>query len=214
MTFVPETSILLSYSFACLVLFATPGPDMTFVLAQTIARGHKAGFAAVMGGTVGTCIHTALASLGISLLLASSPAAFAALKILGAFYLLWLAIDAVRSGSALNRRTSADWTVLPISRVFIVALGVNLTNPKVIMFFVTFLPQFVDAGDPHATGKLAFLGLYFIVLVLPLCVPLVLGAGRLTALLQRRPYLLQAMDYAFAGVFGAFAVKLFLDASG
>jgi len=77
-----------------------------------------------------------------------------------------------------------------------------------VLFFVTFLPQFVDAQDPHAAGKLLFLGLYFVVLSYPLAVLLILGADRLVGALRRRPRALRAIDWLFAGVFSAFAIKV------
>ena len=87
-------------------------------------------------------------------------------------------------------------------------LTVNLTNPKVVLFYLTFLPQFVDAHDPHAAGKLLFLGIYFVVLAYPLALLLILGAERVVSGLKSRPRLLRAIDWLFACVFGAFAVRI------
>ncbi|HEX8165934.1 MAG TPA: LysE family translocator [Beijerinckiaceae bacterium] len=207
MTFLPETGVLLAYSLACFVLFITPGPDMSFFLARTVTGGRMAGVAAVLGGAAGCCVHTLLAALGISALLAASPTAFLVLKVVGGLYLLWLAVDAVRHGSALNLRAEAAGRVSAWS-TFLIGVGVNLTNPKVVLFFVTFLPQFVSAGDPHAARKLVFLGLYFVAFSLPLCLALVLAAERVIALLKTRPRVMRAIDYSFAGLFGAFAVKV------
>src|SRR5215203_2425313 len=102
MTFLPDWSTLLTYSVAAFVLFITPGPDMSLFLAKTMAGGRKAGMAAMLGAMVGCCVHTLLAALGLSALLAASVAAFTVLKIVGALYLLWMAFDAVRNGSALH----------------------------------------------------------------------------------------------------------------
>jgi len=207
MPFVPDAPVLLAFSLAGFVLFITPGPDMSLFLAKTIAGGRRAGIAAMTGSSLGCVVHTLLAALGLSALIAASPAMFLALKIVGALYLLWLAVDAVRNGSSLNVKPDAGdrgrvWSDL--------ALGftVNLTNPKVVLFFLTFLPQFVDAHDPHAAGKLLFLGIYFVVLSYPLAVLLILGAERLLGSLKRRPRLLRGIDWLFAGVFSAFAIKV------
>jgi threonine/homoserine/homoserine lactone efflux protein len=156
MTFLPEPSVLLTYSLACLVLFITPGPDMSLFLAKTMTGGRRAGIASMLGAMAGCCVHTLLAVLGISALLAASETAFAVLKVVGALYLLWLAVDAVRHGSALNLKDDAKSEV-SVWRTFLMGVGINLTNPKVVLFFVTFLPQFVQAGDPHAADKLLFL---------------------------------------------------------
>lgn len=207
MAFVPEISVLLAYSLACLVLFITPGPDMSLFLAKTLSGGRRAGIAAMTGATLGCIVHSLLAAFGISALIAASPPAFLALKIVGALYLLWLAIDAIRNGSALSL-SAAQPTRAPFWRTLALGVSINLTNPKVVLFFVTFLPQFIDAQDPHAAGKLLFLGIYFVVLTYPLAVLLILGAERLLRGLQRHPHVLRVIDWVFAGVFGAFAARI------
>jgi threonine/homoserine/homoserine lactone efflux protein len=207
MTFLPDAAVLVAYSVACFVLFITPGPDMSLFLAKTVSGGRKAGIAAMLGAQAGCCVHTMLAALGLSALLAASATAFLVLKMVGGLYLLWLAIDAIRHGSALNVRREAG-TQVSVWRTFVLGVGVNLTNPKVVLFFVTFLPQFVSAGDPYAAQKLVFFGLYFVLFNLPLCALMVLGADRVLALLKRRPRVMRAIDYTFAGIFGAFAVKI------
>ncbi|MGO4706667.1 LysE family translocator [Microvirga sp. 2MCAF38] len=212
MTFLPDLSTLLTYSLACTVLFITPGPDMSLFLAKTMAGGRKAGMASMLGAMVGCCVHTLLAALGLSALLAASVTAFTVLKIVGALYLLWLAVDAVRHGSALNLKQDEKAEV-SIWKTFMVGVGINLTNPKVVLFFVTFLPQFVQAGDPNAAEKLVFLGLYFIALTAPMAAIMILGADKVIALLRRRPKVMRAIDYSFAGLFSAFAVKILATAS-
>jgi len=207
MTFLPDATVLVADSVACFVLFVTPGPDMSLFLAKTVSGGRKAGIAAMLGAQAGCCVHTMLAALGLSALLAASATAFLVLKLVGGLYLLWLAVDAIRHGSALNVRREAG-TQVSVWRTFVLGVGVNLTNPKVVLFFVTFLPQFVSAGDPYAAQKLVFFGLYFVLFNLPLCALMVLGADRVLALLKRRPRVMRAIDYVFAGIFGAFAVKI------
>jgi threonine/homoserine/homoserine lactone efflux protein len=212
MTFLPEAAVLLAYSLACFVLFITPGPDMSLFLAKTVSGGRRAGMAAMLGAMAGCCVHTLLAALGLSALLAASVTAFTILKIVGAIYLLWLAVDAVRHGSALSLKDAAPVEV-SAWRTFLLGVGINLTNPKVVLFFVTFLPQFVDASDPYAAQKLVFLGLYFIAFSAPLAALMILGAEQVIALLKSRPRVMRAIDYTFAGLFGAFALKI-LTAQG
>jgi threonine/homoserine/homoserine lactone efflux protein len=212
MTFLPEAAVLLAYSLACFVLFITPGPDMSLFLAKTVSGGRRAGMAAMLGAMAGCCVHTLLAALGLSALLAASATAFTILKIVGAIYLLWLAVDAVRHGSALSLKDAAPVEV-SAWRTFLLGVGINLTNPKVVLFFVTFLPQFVDASDPYAAEKLVFLGLYFIAFSAPLAALMILGAEQVIALLKSRPRIMRAIDYTFAGLFGAFALKI-LTAQG
>ena len=207
MTFLPDVSTLLTYSLAATLLFITPGPDMSLFLAKTLAGGRRAGLASMLGAMVGCCVHTLLAALGLSAPLAASVKAFTVLKGVGALYLLWLAFDAVRHGSALNVKHEGRAKV-PFWKTFLVGIGINLTNPKVVLFFVTFLPQFVDAGDPHAADKLVFLGLYFVAFTAPLCAVMILAAERVIALLRDHPRVMRGIDYSFAGLFSAFALKI------
>jgi threonine/homoserine/homoserine lactone efflux protein len=207
MPFVPDLTVLAAYSLAAFVLFITPGPDMSLYLARTVVGGRRAGIAAMTGASLGNIVHSLLAAFGLSALIAASPSLFLALKIVGALYLAWLAVDAVRNGSSLTLR-GGERARVALWPTFALGFTVNLTNPKVVLFFVTFLPQFVDAQDPHAAGKLLFLGIYFVVFAYPLGLALIWGAERVVGGLAGRPRLLRAIDWLFAGVFGAFAVKV------
>jgi threonine/homoserine/homoserine lactone efflux protein len=204
MTFIPEFSVLATYSLACFILFATPGPDMSLFLARTMSGGRKAGIASMLGASFGCLIHTVLAAVGLSAVIAASPNAFLVIKVVGALYLAWLAVDALRNGSALNVRTEG-LRETPFLRTFWTGVMINLSNPKVVLFFVTFLPQFVSAADPYAAQKLAFLGVYFLIFTMPLCVLMILGAESVVESLKRQPRIMRMIDYAFAGIFGAFA---------
>lgn len=206
--FVPETPVLAAYALAALVLGLTPGPDMTFFLSRTIAQSRAAGFAAFLGASTGLVVHTMLVAAGLSALLAASETAFTILKVAGAAYLAWLAYDAIRNGSALSldRRPPAE----SLGIAYLKGLMVNLLNPKIIVFFVTFLPQFVSPGDPAAAQKLIFLGAFFMVINVPLCSALILSADWIARQLGRSGRAARLIDYLFAGVLGAFAVKLIL----
>jgi threonine/homoserine/homoserine lactone efflux protein len=205
-TFVPDLPILAAYLVASVILGLTPGPDMTFFLSKTVAQSRAAGLAALGGASTGLVIHTILVAAGLSVLLAASATAFTVLKIAGALYLAWLAVDAVRNGSSLSLDKKGKRETL--SSVYVKGLTVNLLNPKVIIFFVTFLPQFVAAADPHTPGKLLFLGLLFTVVNIPGCATLVLVADRIAGLMKRSARVTRFVDWLFAGVLGAFAVKL------
>ncbi len=213
MTFLPDTSILLTYSVACFILFITPGPDMSLFLARTLAGGRAHGIAAMAGTSAGCVVHTLLAALGLSALLAASATAFTGLKLIGALYLAWMAWQAIRHGSSLSIRTEGAKPASVWSS-FLVGVGINLTNPKVVLFFVTFLPQFVSASDPHAADKLVFLGLYFVVFSAPFAVLMILTAERFIGYVRARPKLLRGIDYGFAGIFGWFAFKILTTQAG
>jgi threonine/homoserine/homoserine lactone efflux protein len=204
--FVPTLPVLAAYALASVILGLTPGPDMTFFLSRTIVQSRAAGLAAFAGASTGLIIHTILVAAGLSVLLAASVTAFTILKIVGAGYLAWLAFDAIRNGSALSLERKA--TAEPLRAVYLKGLMVNLLNPKVIIFFVTFLPQFVSPVDPEAARKLLFLGLLFTAINIPVCVGLILFADRIARLLGRSAKITRFVDYLFATVLGAFAVKL------
>ena len=209
MIFIPDASTLFAYSVASILLFITPGPDMSLFLARTMASGRNAGLSSAMGANVGCVIHTLLAAFGVSALIAASPTGFLILKIVGAGYLLWLAVDAIRNGSSLNVST-LDRKPMTLLKSFILGISVNMTNPKVVLFFITFLPQFVSANDPHVTGKLLFLGLYFVNINVPLSIVMILGAEKLVTWLKNKPRVMRGVDYSFAGVFAVFALKIAL----
>ncbi len=212
MNFIPDSSVLLAYSIGVLVLTFTPGPDMTFFLGRTLAQGVSGGIAAMSGASAGLLVHSTLVAFGLSALIIASPTLFFALKVVGAAYLLWLAVDAIRNGSALNIKGKPSHK--PLGQVFLQGLGINLLNPKIIIFFMTFLPQFVDAKDPDATGKLLFLGVMFVIVALPFTIAMILAADQLTAWLKQNPRITRIIDWVFASVFGAFAVKILLTERG
>ena len=210
MDFVPAFPVLAAYIAAVLVITFTPGPDMTLFLGKAVRNGRAWGMAAMLGATTGIVVHTTLVALGLSALLAASATAFFILKVVGALYLLWLALDAIRHGSALNIATSGSARRETLFSAWAKGLTVNLLNPKIIMFFLTFLPQFVTAGDPHAAGKLFFLGAVFLIVCTPIGALMVVFAARLAALLKRSPRVMRVVDWVFAGIFSAFAARLLL----
>lgn len=202
----PDAAVLVPYTLAVVVLTLTPGPDMTLFLSKTISQSRTAGLAAFGGAATGLIIHSLLVAVGLSALLVASATAFTVLKFVGAGYLLWLAIDAVRNGSSFNMGGATPSA--PVHRVYLTGLMVNLLNPKIVVFFLTFLPQFVSASDPYAGGKLFVLGVLFVVIATPMTVVMIFGAGHIAQFLARSPRATRVVDYLFASVLGAFAVKL------
>ena len=207
MNFLPAPEILLAFTAASLLLILTPGPDMTFFLGQTLTAGRARGFAAMAGACAGLVLHSLLAAFGLSALLVASATAFTAIKIAGAFYLLWLGIQAIRHGSALTLKRG-DGKSRRLGEVFVMGVGINLLNPKIVMFFLTFLPQFVSAADPHAVSKLLFLGLFFTLLSIPTCAALIFTAEQFTDAMRRSPRAMRIFDWSFASLMGAFAARL------
>ena len=205
--FFPSASLAIGYGMACLLLAATPGADMALFLSRTLAGGRAQGFAAQAGANAGLVAHTSAAALGLSALLAASSEAYEAVKISGAIYLLWLAWAAIRRGSALRLDAGARARG-GLSGAFANGLLINLTNPKIVLFFVTFLPQFIEAGDPHAGAKLFVLGFGFIAITTLVNAGVILAAGRFVAAARRNPRALRIFDYGFAALMSLFAVRI------
>lgn len=212
MVFLPELSVLVTFTVAVIALTLTPGPDMTLFLGKTIIQGRLAGFAAFAGAITGLLLHTFAVAVGLSALLAASTTAFTVLKVVGCLYLLWLAWDALRNGSSFAPGQTARKKET-IRSLYLKGLWINLFNPKIIMFFVTFLPQFVHVSDPHATNKLLFLGVLFVLVATPICAMLILSAERISGFLVRSPKATRIVDWLFATVLGGFAIKLLLARS-
>lgn len=202
-----SASLAAAYIAACLILAATPGADMALFLSRTLTGGRAQGFSAQAGASAGLIVHTFAAALGLSALLAASSKAYEAVKVAGALYLLWLAWRALRHGSALKLKADAQARG-GLRGAFANGLLINLTNPKIVLFFVTFLPQFISASDPHASAKLFVLGLGFIAITTAVNAIIILVAGRFVAAAKHNPRALRLFDYGFAALMSAFATRL------
>lgn len=202
-----SASLAAAYIAACLILAATPGADMALFLSRTLTGGRGQGFSAQAGASAGLIVHTFAAALGLSALLAASSEAYEAVKVAGALYLLWLAWRALRHGSALKLKADAPARG-GLRGAFANGLLINLTNPKIVLFFVTFLPQFISASDPHASAKLFVLGLGFIAITTAVNAIIILVAGRFVAAAKHNPRALRLFDYGFAALMSAFATRL------
>ncbi|MCV9966194.1 LysE family translocator [Pararhizobium sp. BT-229] len=212
MDFLPSLPTLLAFTAATLLLAATPGPDMTLSISRALSQGKAAAFFIVVGTSLGCVVHTLLVAFGISALITASPTAFMVLKTGGAAYLFWLAVQAIRYGSTLTVKKIDDTGASAMANIS-TGLWVNLLNPKVIIFFMTFLPQFVTANDPAVTQKLLFFGFFFIVAAMPVNILVIVTADWLSGWLQRRKSIMRGIDYTFAGVFSIFAVKILFTQS-
>ena len=203
----PNAPTLAAFTLAAILLILTPGPDMTLFVSRAIVHGRAAGVATVLGTTLGLIVHTLLAGFGLSALLAASPTAFTALKIAGAVYLAWLAVEVIRKGSTLSTH-GGPTAPMPLWRHVAAGLGINLLNPKIVIFFLTFLPQFVSVDDPLAGPRLMVLGAIYVVLGFPLCAAMALGAGGFANLLKTHRKAARVLDWATATLFASFAARL------
>jgi len=203
-SFIPPFATILTFALASLVLIITPGPDMALQLSRAINYGRLHGMVTFLGAMLGILVHSALVALGISILIVAAPPLFLALKIVGAVYLLWLAWQAIRAGGGFKLAAAAKQTPT-LGQSFLAGVMIDLLNPKVVLFFVTFLPQFVHAEDPGASGQLFFLGVEFVLISLPCGVALVWFAAWITKALTRSKTVERVLNWGFAGVFATFA---------
>lgn len=208
LSYVPSIAVLLQFALASAILAVTPGPDMALYVGRAITHSRAAGLACFGGAVTGILIHTMLVALGLSALLVAAPTAFLTLKIVGAGYLIWLAYQSIRHGSSFTPRSGKKTKVGSLWGHYLTGIGINILNPKIVIFFLTFLPQFVSANDPHAPGKLVVLGVFFLCVAIPIILPMIFMANRFSAFLVESPRIMRAMDWTLATVFGAFAVKI------
>ena len=151
------------FIFTAVVLYATPGVDMLFTLSRTLQHGWRTGIAAALGILAGCAVHTLAAALGLAALLAASALAFNTIKWLGAAYLLWLAWGMLRASVSNTALELVESPPVPSTRVFAQGFLTNVLNPKVALFFLALLPQFIATDAPDKTAAFLFLGLVFIV---------------------------------------------------
>ena len=194
---------------AAVLLNISPGPDMAFILGHTMKSGTRAGFSAVFGIWTGACIHVLLAAFGLSAILAASAIAFSAVKWVGAIYLFWLGIQALRSKGEGGFVKAAGET-LGWQRIYRQGVLVSLLNPKVAIFFLAFLPQFVVEGAGPAWLQLAVHGGLIIVVAVFIEPPLILAGGRLADVFKRNAKIGLWLDRGLGALFVALGVRLAL----
>ncbi|WP_043829605.1 LysE family translocator [Muricoccus aerilatus] len=178
-----DPALLLACVLASIIVVLTPGPDMMFVLGQTLAGGAHRGWAAAIGIWCGATVHVIAAALGVAALLAASPALFTALRLAGAAYLVWLGIGALRA--AWQGAPALEPSAVAARRVVLQGALTNLTNPKVALFFLAFLPQFVAPDRAAPWVQMLLLGPLLPLLSVPFFAALIAGAGRASARLAR-----------------------------
>ena len=192
---------------SALVLNATPGVDMLFTLSRTLQHGWRTGMAAALGITAGCVVHTVAAALGLAALLAASALAFTAIKWIGAAYLLWLAWGMLRASVRGGDTTLATSPPAPASHVFAQGFLTNVLNPKVALFFLALLPQFISADAPDKTLAFLFLGAVFIAGGALFLFALVALAHQMRALSASR-VMRRALNAVGGVLFAALAVRL------
>ena len=193
---------------AAILITLAPGPDNLMVLSIGMARGRKPGVAFGLGCALGCLNHTLLAALGVSALIAASPTAFTALKIAGGLYLLWLGIQAIRNARALGAPQGGKALSETPGKLFVKGLVANAINPKVILYFLAFLPQFVDSQRGHVAWQIVQLGVLFTVETVIVFGAIGWFAGNVGERLARRPAIGTWLDRVAGGIFVALGLRL------
>jgi len=195
---------------AAVLLNISPGPDIAFILGQTVRGGRKSGFAAMFGIWTGAFGHVLMAAAGLSVILATSATAFSVVKWAGAAYLIWLGIQALRSdgGKFVSDGVAED---LPARSIYKQGVFVGLLNPKVAVFFLAFLPQFVVEGSGPVSAQLFLHGFLIIVVAALIEPPLILLGGKLTDKLRGNPSIGKWMDRSLGAIFVALGLRLAME---
>lgn len=154
------------FCLAVLLLNATPGPDTVYIVGRSLAQGRQAGIVSAAGISAGCCVHAVASALGLSALLSASATAFMLVKLVGGGYLIYLGLCLLlrNVGDRPTRVSARIVKTRPLPTIFLQAFLTNLMNPKVILFFVSFFPQFVIPGISHQTFALLLLGAIFVVM--------------------------------------------------
>lgn len=192
---------------AVIALNATPGPDVAYVAGQSMVHGRRAGILSALGVALGGCLHTIFCAVGLTALLAASPSAFIAIKYLGAIYLVYLGVRTLfAKATADNLRPVA----LELNNRTLLFRGflTNASNPKVLLFYVAFFPQFVTPDSAHRAAAFLVLGVVFVVLGLINDVAVAWLAARAARAVGGRPHIRKWIDRVIGITFIGLGVRL------
>jgi threonine/homoserine/homoserine lactone efflux protein len=193
-----------------ILLNLTPGQDTMFIIGRSLTLGRRAGIAAAFGIAVGSIGHTLAAALGFSAILATSATAFTIVKLMGAAYLIYLGLRLILSKAPVVQETNASAAAASADTwgAFRQGIITNILNPKVALFFLAFLPQFIDTGSPSKPLAFLALGATFISTGLIWCLVLATGAARLRTFFQRNPNVRTMIDRVTGFLFVTLGVRL------
>ena len=188
------------------VLIITPGPDMMYVVTRGISQGKTAGMISAVGVTLGILVHTVFAAFGLAVILRTSALAFLAVKFAGAGYLIYLGLKAMKNKSdvTFNKRKSKA----SVRTIFVQGVLSNVLNPKIALFFLAFLPQFVDPGHGSASAQMVCLGLTFALCGIVFLVLLGYFSGRMGAWFSSKQKFAQKIRWFTGSILIALGLRL------
>ncbi|MEM4988864.1 LysE family translocator [Collimonas sp. H4R21] len=193
---------------AAMTLTLAPGPDNIYVLTRGITQGRKAGLVAAAGFSSGLIFHTMLAVLGFAALIKASPLAYSLLRYAGAAYLVYIGVRTLRSHSAIQLQGAAE--PMKLSRIYWQSVIANILNPKVTLFFIAFLPQFVNAGAGNIPAQMLLLAAIFILQALAIFSVVALFSGMVGAFFQRKKSAATTMNRLAGSAFIALGIRIAL----
>lgn len=193
---------------AAILLNISPGPDIAYILGQTVKGGTRAGVAAMLGIWTGALAHVFLAAAGLSAVLMTSATAFSIVKWIGAGYLIWLGIQAIRSSGGTLVGSSAVTSTPSFTKIYTQGALVCALNPKVAVFFLAFLPQFVEPGAGPTWAQLSLHGVMIIVVAVFVEPPLIFAANGIARLTKKNPAITKWMDRGMGSLFIALGIRL------
>jgi threonine/homoserine/homoserine lactone efflux protein len=194
----PSLTAILLFAAASIALLVVPGPSVLYIVTRSVSQGRRAGLISVLGVHVGSVVHVSAAALGVSALLASSATAFSVVKYLGAAYLIWLGVQKLRRQGPAPVEQAPP---VPRARLFTQGIVVNVLNPKTAIFFLAFLPQFVDPRRGPVAVQIIVLGACFIVLGIMSDGGYAVLAGALAGRIRRTRTAQRRLDRASGVVF-------------
>ncbi|MAQ39189.1 MULTISPECIES: LysE family translocator [Thioclava] len=207
----PDLSHLLAFGAVALAMVLSPGPNMIYLVSRTICQGRRAGLISLGGVALGFVFYMLCAAFGITAIVLAVPYAYDALRIAGALYLLWLAWQAVRPGG----RSAFETRELPIDgprKLFVMGFVTNLLNPKIVVMYLSLLPQFIEPAAGSVLAQSLALGAVQIVISVSVNAAIVLGAGAMARFLATRPLWMRVQRWAMGTVLAALALSVLRDA--
>jgi threonine/homoserine/homoserine lactone efflux protein len=196
------------FCMAVLLLNATPGPDTAFIVGRSVAQGRAAGLVSALGISVGCLIHSVASAFGLTAILAASASAFMLVKLAGGAYLIYLGLRMLMARPAPATQAPRTREVRPLQTIFWQAVATNVLNPKVVLFFLSFIPQFVVPHAPRQTLAFLLLGVTFVAFSTVWNSGTAFVAGTLSRRAGNNPNLKQWLERAVGAAFIALGVKL------
>ncbi|CDN61721.1 LysE family translocator [Burkholderia cenocepacia] len=199
------------FVFAVFLLNVTPGPDTAYIVGRSVAQGRGAGLMSAFGISAGCCVHALACAFGLTALLAASATAFTVIKLVGAAYLIYLGVRMIiakQAGAPSGAAAAQAAAAKPLRQLFMQGFWTNVLNPKVVLFFVSFFPQFVSADSPHKAWAFLTLGAVFVAMSTVWTSLVAWVAGSVTQRFSGKPGVKKWLDRTVGSAFVGLGLRL------